>query len=137
MGGRKKGAQGCPQGTNEAKYITHLSSVSSLHTATQSCAPWCLIIIIHFQSGPRQQAVTSWETNGTKPFLSILTVTQQLLLKKINGKKMQMKGSFIFGAFFFFLNLGQIVAQHSSEGSGELHVYINREFRVVWFGLRS
>lgn len=52
---------------------------------------------------------------------------------------MQMKGSFIFGAsfFIFFLNLGQIVAQHSSEGSGELHVYINREFRVVWFGLRS
>lgn len=60
-------------------------------------------------------------------------------VKKINGKKMQMKGSFIFGAsfFIFFLNLGQIVAQHSSEGSGELHVYINREFRVVWFGLRS
>lgn len=58
-------------------------------------------------------------------------------VKKNKWEKDANEGELHFWSFFFFLNLGQIVAQHSSEGSGELHVYINREFRVVWFGLRS
>lgn len=55
----KKGLQGCSQGTNDVKYVTHLNSVSSPHRATHSCTavtlPSTLYLLTNFQTDPREQ----------------------------------------------------------------------------------
>lgn len=67
----KKGLQGCPRGTNDVKYLTHLNSISSPRRATHSCAPVrlpnTLYLLTSFQSDPQEHTSNVPALSEEKP----------------------------------------------------------------------